>query len=125
MTSRLETGETREPFFTVYPIFGGEDTVHERVQIITIWLSVYQLKWVGCRFESAVPLYIIQPPLQKRRTNTTYPLPHSVSLFSHRIKTRARIFKLLRRPRIDSKEPIPPAYIAWRAGTTTLFLLGS
>jgi hypothetical protein len=38
---------------------------------------------------------------------------------------RARIFKLLRSPRIDSKEPIPPGCVAWRAGTTTLFLLGS
>jgi hypothetical protein len=36
---------------------------------------------------------------------------------------RARIFKLLKSPRI--KEWIPPAYLAWRAGTTTLFLLGS
>ncbi len=26
---------------------------------------------------------------------------------------------------IDSKEWIPPAYVAWRAGTITLFLLGS
>jgi hypothetical protein len=26
---------------------------------------------------------------------------------------------------IDSKDSIPPAYVAWRAGTTTLFLLGS
>ncbi len=40
-------------------------------------------------------------------------------------KTRARIFNLLRDPRMDSKEPIPPAYVAWRAGTSTLFLLGS
>ncbi len=39
--------------------------------------------------------------------------------------SRARIFKLLRSPRIDSKEPIPPAYVAelqflnmlWRLGT--------
>ncbi len=38
---------------------------------------------------------------------------------------RARIFKLLRAPRIDSKEPIPPDCVAWRAGTTTLFLLDS
>ena len=37
---------------------------------------------------------------------------------------RARIFKHLRSPEIDSKELIPPAYVAWRAGTTTLFLLG-
>ena len=38
---------------------------------------------------------------------------------------RARIFILLRSPGIDSKESIPPAYVAWRAGTTTIFLLGS
>jgi hypothetical protein len=36
-------------------------------------------------------------------------------------KTRARIFNLLRDPRMDSKEPIPPAYVAWRAGTLTLY----
>ncbi len=38
---------------------------------------------------------------------------------------RDRIFKLLRSPGIDSKVSIPPAYVAWWAGTTTLFLLGS
>ncbi len=32
--------------------------------------------------------------------------------------------KLLRSPGIDSKESISSAYEAWRAGTTTLFLLG-
>ncbi len=37
---------------------------------------------------------------------------------------RARICKRLRDPRIDSKESIPPAYVAWRAGTITLFHLG-
>ncbi len=26
---------------------------------------------------------------------------------------------------IDSKESVPPAYVSWRAGTATLFLLGS
>jgi hypothetical protein len=38
---------------------------------------------------------------------------------------RARIFKRLWSPGIDSKELIPPAYVAWRAGTITLFLLGA
>ncbi len=38
---------------------------------------------------------------------------------------RARIFKPLKSPGIDFKELIPSAYVAWRAGTTTLFLLGS
>jgi hypothetical protein len=33
--------------------------------------------------------------------------------------------KLLRIPGIGSKESIPPAYVAWRVGTTTLFLFGS
>jgi hypothetical protein len=37
----------------------------------------------------------------------------------------ARILNLFRSPRFDSVEPIPPGCVAWRAGTTTLFLLGS
>ncbi len=41
------------------------------------------------------------------------------------LQFRDGICKLLRSPGIDSKEWIPPAYEAWRAGTTTLFLLGS
>ncbi len=40
-------------------------------------------------------------------------------------ESRARIFKRLCIPGIDSKEWNPPAYVAWRAGTITLFLLGS
>ncbi len=38
---------------------------------------------------------------------------------------KARIFKRLWSPEIDSKERIPPAYVAWWAGTIALFLLGS
>jgi hypothetical protein len=38
---------------------------------------------------------------------------------------RDGIFKLLRSTGIDSMEPIRPAYVAWRAGTITLFLPGS
>jgi hypothetical protein len=41
------------------------------------------------------------------------------------LKSRDIIFKLLRCPGIDSKESIPPAYVAWRASATTLCLLGS
>jgi len=37
----------------------------------------------------------------------------------------AIILKLLRSPGIDSKGSIPPAFEAWRTGTTTLFLVGS
>ncbi len=39
--------------------------------------------------------------------------------------SRVRIFKHLMGPTIDYKESIPPAYVPWRASTTTLFLLGS
>jgi hypothetical protein len=38
---------------------------------------------------------------------------------------RDGIFKRLRSPGIDYKESILPTYVAWRAGTTTLFLLRS
>ncbi len=38
---------------------------------------------------------------------------------------RDGIFKLLMNPGADSKESILPAHVVWRAGTTTLFLLGS
>jgi hypothetical protein len=37
---------------------------------------------------------------------------------------QSRIFKRSWSPGIDSKEWIPPAYVAWRASTITLFLLG-
>jgi hypothetical protein len=39
------------------------------------------------------------------------------------IQVRDGIFKLLRSPGINFKDSIPPAYVSWRAGTTTLFLL--
>ncbi len=35
------------------------------------------------------------------------------------------IFKPLWSPGIDAKASIPPAYVAWRAGAITLFLLGA
>jgi hypothetical protein len=42
------------------------------------------------------------------------------------LQHRGRIFKLLiRSPSIDSRKPIPAGYVAWRAGTTALFLLSS
>jgi hypothetical protein len=38
---------------------------------------------------------------------------------------RVGIFNLLRSPGIDFTESIPPANVAWRAGTTIPYLLGS
>jgi hypothetical protein len=37
------------------------------------------------------------------------------------LDARALICKRLRSPGIDTKEPIPTVYVAWQAGTTTLF----
>ncbi len=36
---------------------------------------------------------------------------------------RARICKRLRSPRIDSKESIQPAFVAWRAGTSNTIVV--
>jgi hypothetical protein len=47
-----------------------------------------------------------------------------LQLKTHRLVFWARIFKREWGPGIDSKE-WPPAYVARRAGTITLFLLGS
>jgi hypothetical protein len=39
--------------------------------------------------------------------------------------SRAHIFKRLRSPGIDSEESFPPAYVAWRAGTTNRVFVGA
>ncbi len=49
---------------------------------------------------------------------------HEFRLSCHS-KYLSRIFKRLWNPGIDSKELIPQAYVALRAGTITLFLLAS
>jgi hypothetical protein len=46
-------------------------------------------------------------------------------LSSHPLQPRDGIFKLVWSPGIESRVLIPPAYVAWRAGTTILFLPGS
>ncbi len=48
---------------------------------------------------------------------------HLFSLYT--VCILAGIFKFLWSPEIDSRVSILPAYVAWRAGTTTLFLPGS
>ncbi len=52
-------------------------------------------------------------------------LVEGINLGEMSLYSWARIFKRLWSPGIDSKEWISPAYVAWRAGTITLFLLGS
>ncbi len=53
-----------------------------------------------------------------------YSNTNNVGGFFPATSTEAVFLKLLLSPEIDSKESIPPAYVAWRAGTRTLFLLG-
>jgi hypothetical protein len=53
----------------------------------------------------------------------TEPDIHRGGTLNASLESRARIFKLARSPGIDSKETIPPAYVAWRVGAITLFLL--
>jgi hypothetical protein len=49
-------------------------------------------------------------------------LPHPGATLTHAAGQKGNI---VLSPRIDSKEPIPPGCVDWRAGTSTLFLLGS
>ncbi len=52
------------------------------------------------------------------------PVRCTLFLYTNRLD-RARVFKHLKSPWIDSKEPILPGCVTWRAGTPTLFLVGS
>ncbi len=70
-------------------------------------------------FSGASNFFWLQLPNQEVNELLYIDIPMS------KVLVRARIFKLFKSPRIDSRESIPPAYVAWRAGTTTLFLLGS
>ncbi len=45
--------------------------------------------------------------------------------FAHEQLKQSLNFKLLGSPGIDPRESVPSANVAWRARTTTLFLLGS
>ncbi len=49
----------------------------------------------------------------------------AIGVNTHILGVSGGIFKLLWSPEIDSDESIAPTYVAWRAGTRTLFLLGS
>ncbi len=61
---------------------------------------------------NALPLNLPPPPNQETMSGRVL-IERTTPRFLH-FPTRARIFKLLRSPGIDSKESIPPAYVAWR-----------
>ncbi len=73
------------------------------------------------RYCSRVPLFIGQNVNDQMcsiifmNTSKSSKLPLGIGYF----------FNFYKSPGIDSKESILPAYVAWRAGSTTLFLLGS
>ncbi len=87
------------------------------------YLSPESRRGGGGRF---LPSLHIEQNIQYYAISWCHSSLFSIYLFSNpSYFTRARIFKLLRRLGIDSKELIPQAYVAWRAGTITIFLLGS
>ncbi len=53
------------------------------------------------------------------------PLSITAPMIEYMLVFRAGIFKPLWSPGIDAKASTPPAYVAWRAGTITLFLVGA
>ncbi len=67
-------------------------------------------------------------PFRGREHNSEFlPRQQKIEIYSRNAgnQLRASILKLLRNPGIDSMESIPPACLARRTGTVTLFLLGS
>jgi hypothetical protein len=71
-----------------------------------------------------VPLTCTVDPVWPDRTfNYLLPAPYFSS--QPNCPVRAGIFKPVWSPGIDAKASTPPAYVAWRAGTITLFLVGA
>ncbi len=73
----------------------------------------------------AAPCWARPHPTQLSRTQLSHAATYLVTphwVMSHTTEPWDSILKLLRSPGIDFKESIPPAYLAWRAGTTNLFL---
>jgi hypothetical protein len=90
-----------------------------RFELDSVRFATFVL-WAQCVVKDSIPEYL---RFREKRLSV-HICVHSRPI-SQLEKFLARIFKLLRSPRIDSNESIPPAYVALRAGTKTLFLLGS
>jgi len=99
--------------------------MEEVVRNVGVGVSLYMYEsgasWLCVSHRTKVSLYSIltEPPFTSRYVLYAY------LLFSRHVKkdSWARIFKRLRSPGVDSKESIPPAYVAWRAGTSNIGLL--
>ncbi len=68
--------------------------------------------------------YLTYRPAKLQRLAGSIPWNRFPGSFNE-YKYRAGIFKPLWSPGIDAKASTPPAYVAWRAGTITLFLVGA
>ncbi len=112
---------------------------------LSVSLCGSKQRWIGCHGRvdpwRTCPWPLSTSPAPVRRFTSpapslTGPLPHTRSWYpsptaspsspgttqsGKLLCSSARIFKLLWSPGIDSKEWIPPAYVAWRAGTITYF----
>ncbi len=75
-----------------------------------------QVRWKNAKFKV---------DLQATAVKNWFQLRQWLISEEFRQTNRAGIFERVWGPGIDSKEWIPPAYVAWRAGTITLFLLGA
>jgi hypothetical protein len=81
----------------------------------TPWPCIFTTYCVGCGGRGA-----------GETEGDPHPLHHALPLHCLNMQViRARIFKRLWSPGIDSKELIPTAFVAWRAGMITLFPFGS
>ncbi len=113
----IRRNRLRRPFLRAMVSEGGYIFFVKKLHTFTYWMPFAMMH---CR------------ELHEERTNEiNNKTLHGYAIFSQNHSIIAPSFKqswyfrLLRSPGIDSKELIPPGYVAWRAGTTTLFLLGS
>ncbi len=92
---RFSRGSIHENYFS--------NTKHRSVSPELFSLAIMMAKWMGESFFWPEINYVLL----------------EICVVIH----RARTFKGLWGPGIDSKEWIPPAYVAWREGTKTLFAI--
>jgi hypothetical protein len=105
---------------TIFPSWSVDILFKDDVTVILLFRASFKhpLSIVVCDSNFHKHLLFMLDPYKSFFLNFSLPLDLAQAY-------RGRIFKLLRSPKIDSKESITLAYVAWQAGKTTLFLLGS
>ncbi len=91
-----------------------------------VYVVCVHLRYVATPFQDLAHLLLGPAQRGRARVHPHTGLPHQAGQPSQ-VQTPAlnRNFYTFKEPRIDSKESISPAYVAWRAGTITLSLFGS